>query len=66
VGKGARASNHTEGVIALKGALGTSITFLFGATGNNPPSSGGFEILQEVVDEKFQAASCWGLIPSMN
>ena len=24
------------------------------------------EILQEVVDEQFQAASCWGLIPSMN
>jgi hypothetical protein len=24
------------------------------------------EILQEVVDEEFQAASCWGLIPSMN
>ena len=24
------------------------------------------EILQEVVDKEFQAASCWGLIPSMN
>lgn len=24
------------------------------------------EILQEVVDEQFQAASCWDLIPSMN
>jgi hypothetical protein len=24
------------------------------------------EILQEVVDRSFQAASCWGLIPSMN
>ena len=27
---------------------------------------GAVEILQEVVDEQFQAASCWGLIPSMN
>jgi hypothetical protein len=24
------------------------------------------EILQEVVDEKFQAAASWDLIPSMN
>lgn len=24
------------------------------------------EVLQQVVDEEFQAASCWDLIPSMN